>query len=81
VATSAFERIVHNTDALICFLETCGVAYVFTAGAFGSKLFPGSQVVQRPINADPDWGGRPEPGRPQHDQVVFTVKKSSDSKH
>ena len=38
MATSVFERIVHNTDARICFLETCGVAYVFTAGAFGSKL-------------------------------------------
>jgi hypothetical protein len=38
VTTSLFKRVIHNTDARICFLETCGVAYVFTAGAFGSKL-------------------------------------------
>lgn len=31
-------RIAHNTDARICFLEICGVTYLFIAGAFGSKL-------------------------------------------
>ena len=31
-------RIAHNTDARICFLEICGVTYLFIAGAFGSRL-------------------------------------------
>lgn len=35
---SILTRIPLNTDARICFLEICGVTFVFIAGAFGSKL-------------------------------------------
>ena len=38
MSTGFFTRIAHNTDARICFLEICGVTYLFIAGAFGSKL-------------------------------------------
>lgn len=38
MSAGILTRIAHNTDARICFLETCGVTYLFIAGAFGSKL-------------------------------------------
>lgn len=38
MTSALFRRIARNTDARICFLEVCGVAYVFTAGAFGAKI-------------------------------------------
>lgn len=56
--------------------------------AFMEKSFPGVQVVQRLINADPDWnssrGGWPkDPARaaePTHDRVVLTVRKPGNAK-
>ena len=38
MGSSVFAKIRRNSNARICFLEICGLVYVFIAGAFGSKL-------------------------------------------